>query len=81
MQHTGTQASRCANRFNHDRRKLEFVRDEDWKTEVMLSWRPADIEQVLDRAQVSLEDAAANLRLKYQVPSRFGARPCAPASL
>lgn len=48
---------------------MEFVPDEDWKTPQMLSWHRDDIEQVLDRAQTLLEEAAASLHLQYQACS------------
>jgi hypothetical protein len=54
-------------RYNCVSHQMEFVPDEAWKVEEMLSWQEEDIEQVLDHAQTLLEQAAASLRLQYQV--------------
>jgi IMP and pyridine-specific 5'-nucleotidase len=58
---------RCACRYNHDRRQMEFVPDEQWKSAEMMSWSDDDIATVLDRAQSVLEEAAASLCLQYRV--------------
>lgn len=49
--------------------KLEFVRDEEWMSSCMLSWRIEDIRRVLNEAETVLRDTAKHLRLPVKVSS------------
>lgn len=49
------------------RKKLEFVPDEKWKSEYMMTWQQEDIDELLSRAESMLLDGAARLRLPVDV--------------
>jgi IMP and pyridine-specific 5'-nucleotidase len=48
-------------------RRLEFVPDEEWKSQYMMSWKEEDIEDLLTNAESMLLDGAARLRMPVNV--------------
>jgi hypothetical protein len=54
-------------RVNQGTHRLEFVPDHEWKTEEMLSWQEVDIQELLDKAEVMLQQVAAQLRVHVHV--------------
>ena len=54
-------------RVSRDTHRLEFVPDCDWKTVEMLSWQEGDIQDLLDKAEVMLQQVAAQLRVPVHV--------------
>ncbi len=53
-------------RVNRERR-LEFVPDAEWKSQLMLRWSEAEVQAALDEASAALAATAKHLRLPVHV--------------
>ena len=61
--------------------RLEFVHDDEWKNEEMLSWSESDITELLDSAEALIRSAASRLRLPVKILRKeraVGAIPVVP---
>eukprot|EP00798_Chlamydomonas_sp_ICE-L_P014648 gene14648-20682_t len=47
----------------HIMKTLEFVPEDEWKTEEMMAWKEEDILEMLNEARLLLEDGAQRLKL------------------
>lgn len=59
---------------------LEFVPEDEWRTETMRSWKDEDIQQLLDEAQALLVEGAARLCLPVQMIRKQRAVGIIPAA-